>query len=217
MHYLALIEAHKVFYGSALHKASNYDHYLEIKNWEEWERPKIPKEEVDKLFRFIKNWDRFFQGDAEKFQEIYTDIFPVLQEFKDLKIEDVDLEDKELTTKIRDTFSKVANCTHLGRYESTDTSKILHTILPDFFVMWDNEIKKGLVQGRRTGATYAFFFLKIAQDAINEAIQSCMAEKKLSRSEATQYIKNSCDGKTLAKLVDQYHYLKYTRELPDFQ
>jgi len=217
MHYLKLIEAHKKFYGNPIHKAYNYDEYLESKDWGCWERPNIPIEEINKLFDFIKSWDRFFQGDAEKFQRIYEEIFPVLEEFRGLSIEDAGLEDKELTSKVKHVFNKVANCTLLNRYESTDASKILHTIIPDFFIMWDDKIKNNLVQGRRMGATYAFFFLQIAKDAINEAIETCMEEKRLSRPNATRYIRNSCDGKSLTKLADQYHYMKYTRGHPDFQ
>lgn len=216
VHYLKLIEAHRDFYGNAYHKAYNYDEYFEDKCWETWENPHITVDEISKLFKFIKSWDRFFQGDVKKFQRIYAEIHPVLVEMWDLKIEEVGLEDKEFTVKIRDVFHKVAKCTLIDRYESTDASKILHTVIPDFFVMWDDKIKDGLVQGRSMGATYAFFFLKIAQDAINEAIQTCMDEKGLERSDAIQHIRDACDGKSLAKLVDQYHFLKYTKNYPDF-
>ena len=65
---------------------------------------------------------------------------------------------------MRDVFDKVGNCTLIDRYESTDASKILHTILPNFFVMWDDKIKEGVIQGRDNGAGLCFLFL--AQDAI---------------------------------------------------
>lgn len=211
MHYLELIEAHKMFYESGYHKAYNYDEYLENKEWGEWEKPDIPREEVVKLFRFIKSWDCFFQGDIDKFLRIYSEIFPVLLEFKDLKVEDINLDDKELTTKVRDIFDKVAYCPRAR------ASKILHTILPDFFVMWDDKIKIGLVSGRKMGATYAFYFLKITQNAINEAIETCMDERELSRPEAIRHIRDACDGKALPKLVDEYHFLKYTKGYRDFQ
>jgi len=217
VHYLKLIEAHEEFYGNAYHKACNYDEYFEDKCWEVWKNPDITIDEISKLFKFIKSWDINFQGDVNKFQRRYAEIQPVLLEMWDLNIADADLENKELTEKIRKLFDKVARCTLINRYESTDTSKILHTIIPDFFVMWDVAIKEKLVQGRRLGATYAFFFLKIAQDAINEAIQTCMDEKGLERSDAIQYIRDTCDGKSLAKLVDQYHFLKFTKNRPEFQ
>lgn len=46
---------------------------------------------------------------------------------------------------------------------------------------------------------------------MEEAIKTCMNEKNLSRKEAIQYIREQCDGKTLAKLADEYNYMKYTK------
>lgn len=216
MHYKKLIEAHKLFYRGE-HRASNYDRYLEKKNWSLWRVPEVPIGEIAELFKFIKSWDRFFQGDEKKFKEIYAKIFPAIEELRSLNIEDADLTDREIASKIKDVFNKVARCAIMDRYESTDASKILHTIIPDFFVMWDDKIKDGLVQGRRMGATYAFYFLPIAQNEINETIETYMTEKGMSRIEAIKYIRNSCDGKTLAKLIDEYNYMKYTICHPSLQ
>jgi hypothetical protein len=119
-----------------------------------------------------------------------------IKDLRDLRIEDIDFDNEELKKKTRDVFDKVANSTEIDRYESTDASKILHTILPDFFVMWDDEIKDRLVGGRRMGATYAFHFLPMS---------------------AIEFIRERCDGKTLAKLVDEYNYMKHTKKLPYLQ
>jgi hypothetical protein len=210
LHYKKLLEAHKAFYTGE-HRAGNYDRYmLEQKDWKKWENPIVPFEEIKKLFRFIRSWDRFFQGDPEVFQKIYKEIYPIIQRLKHEKIEDADFTDKELKAKIRDVFDKVADCTSVGRFESTDASKILHTILPNFFVMWDDEIKNWTVQGRRMGATYAFDFLPKVQRELEETIKTCMTERKLNRAEAIKYIREATGGQTLAKLADEYNYMKYT-------
>ena len=214
MHYKKLIEAHKLFYGGYEHRAPFYDNYMESKNWEEWSSPSVPMTEIRKLFRFIRSWDRFFRGDEEKFQEIWEEIYPVIRELEHERIEDANLTDDELKRKIRDVFDKVADCTLIDRYESTDASKILHTILPNFFVMWDDEIKEWVVQGRRRGATYAFYFLSKVREELEEAIKTCIDERNLSRAEAVEYIREQCDGKTLAKLADEYNYMKYTKLHP---
>lgn len=214
VHYKKLIEAHRLFYGGWEYRAPYYDDYMKRKNWEEWSSPSVSIVEIESLFRFIRSWDRFFQGDAKKFQEIYEEIHVFIKELEHDKIEDVDLTDEDLTKKIRDVFDKVANCTRMDRYESTDASKILHTIAPNFFVMWDDEIRKGMVQGRRMGATYAFYFLRQAQQDLGEAIKTCMDEKNLSRTEAIAHIRKECNGKTLAKLADEYDYMKYTKKHP---
>jgi len=45
------------------------------------------------------------------------------------------------------------------------------------------------------------------QKEAREAIDSCMRARKLSRLDAIAFIKQECDGKTLAKLVDEHNYL----------
>lgn len=154
MHYKKLIKAHRLFYGGYEHRAPFYDDYMKRKNWKEWLSPSVSIAEIEKLFSFIRSWDRFFRGDEEKFRGIWEEIYSVIRELEHEKIEDVDLTNDELKRKIRDVFDKVADCTLMDRYESTDASKILHTILPNFFVMWDDEIKNGWrragVEGRLT-------------------------------------------------------------------
>jgi len=213
LHYKKLIEAHKAFYKGE-HRAKNYDRYmLEQKNWKKWENPILPVDEIEKLFRFIRSWDRFFRGDSEVFKEIYEEINPIIKELKHERIEDVDFNEK-LKATIRDVFDKVGDCTLIGRYESTDASKILHTILPKFFVMWDDNIKNWMVQGRNDGATYAFDFLPKVQGELAEAIETCMSERQLNREEAIKYIRQKTGWQTLAKLADEYNYTKYTIGYP---
>lgn len=133
-----------------------------------------------------------------------------MDSLKHEKVEDADLTSEEIKTNIRDVFDKVADCTLIGRFESTDASKILHTILPNFFVMWDDAIKNWMVNGRRMGATYAFDFLPKVQRELEEAIKSCMIERKLTWAEAIKYIREATGGQTLAKLADEYNYTKCT-------
>lgn len=211
MNYKKLIEAHRIFYMDYGYGASFYDNYMESKNREIWSSPSLSKAEIKKLFKFIKKWDRFFQGDEEKFQRIYEEIYPTIKELENEEIEHVDLTDDELKRKIKFVFDKVARAPLIRRYESTDASKILHTIIPGLFVMWDDAIKEWTMQSRRMGAAYSFFFLPIIQKELEEAIKTCMEEINLSKAEAIEYIRKNCDYKTLAKLADEYNYLKYTK------
>ena len=212
MDYKKLTEAHKLFYEGE-YRAFNYDGYMGCKDCKSWMDPDLPSGEVRKLFNFIKSWDRFFRGDLETFREINRAVYSTLQELKNERIEDTNFTE-ELKIKVRDVFDKVANCTLIDRYESTDASKILHTILPNFFVMWDDDIKEGVMQGRAMGAAYAFYFLPKMQLELREAIKTCMEERKLNRTDAIKFICETCDGKTLAKLADEYNYMKYTKKHP---
>lgn len=207
--YKKLIEADKLYYRIEP-RGFNYDGYMKRKNWNAWLSPNVPFEEVELLFGFIKSWDRFFQGDKDLFLEIYKEVFPLITMIRNDKIEESVLS-SELTTEVRRAFDRIADCPGGGRYESTDASKILHTLVPGFFIMWDDKIKNGTVQGGSNGAVYAIKFLPKMQTELNEAIESCMKERTISREEATENISNTCHGKTLAKLIDEYNYVKYTK------
>lgn len=217
MHYENLITAHKAFYRGE-YRAENYDEYLKDKNWALWQNS-VPMSEVEKLFNFIRSWDFHFKGDEEKFKEIYEEIAPFLKNVEHLKIENVDLANDELKKNISIVFDRVADCTLTGRCESTDASKILHTIVPDFFVMWDHNIRLGTLGDAedKQGLVYAYRFLPLVQRELAEAIETCIKERALNRDEAIKYICEKCDGKTLAKLVDEYNYVKYTLKLDRLQ
>ena len=209
MDYKKLIEADKIYYRIEP-RGINYDGYMKRKNWDAWSTSNVPFEEVEMLFGFIKSWDRFFQGDKDLFVEIYKEIFPFIEKVRNEKIEETKVLG-ELSVEIRRTFDKVAECPGGGRYESTDASKILHTIVPNFFIMWDDKIKDGTVQSGSNGAVYAIKFLPKMQLELKEAIESCMKEKQLGHEEAIEYISKACNGKTLAKMADEYNYVKYTK------
>jgi len=210
LHYTKLIQAHRAFYEGE-YGAKNYDRYMrEQKNWRNWQNPIVPIDEVEKLFRFIRSWDRFFRGDAVMFQGIYEEIYPILAFMKNENIVNADFRSDELKIKIESIFNKVANCTKIERYESTDASKIIHTILPNFFVMWDDEIKKWTVDGKNDGHAYAYEFLPLMQRELVEAIETCMMERKLQRVDAAKQISYECGYQTLAKLADEYNYVRYT-------
>lgn len=214
MHYKKLIEAHRLFYGGYEYRAPYYDDYMESKNWKEWASGSVSIAEIEKLFSFIRKWDFHFKGKPDVFKKIYEWICPMIKELEHETIEDADLTDNKLRKKINEIFDRVADCPGTGRYESTDASKILHTILPSFFVMWDDKIKEGMVRGGHFGAVYANVFLPILQEELEEAIKTCMDEAHLDRKEAIDYVCKQCEGKTLAKLADEYNYMKYTKRHP---
>jgi hypothetical protein len=223
MHYKKLIKAHKLFYEEE-RRAFRYDEYMKNKNWKGWKFSSISKDEIRTLFDFIHKWDGHFQGNEERFQRIYKNIYPVIKELEYEKIESSDFTSDKLKLKIREVFDKIADCTRVvtekgaPRYESTDASKMLHTILPNFFVMWDGNIREGIVGRGQNGLVYAFSFLPEMQRELKEAIKTCEEGRKMSYEDAIDYICNRCDKKALAKLADEYNYMIYTkhhRELKD--
>jgi hypothetical protein len=205
-----LIQAHRGFYEGE-YRARNYDRYMkEQKDPKNWQSPIVPIDEIEKLYRFIRSWDRFFRGDPAVFQKIYGEIYPILENIKNENIVEADFSSNELSTRVEHVFNKVANCTNIERYESTDSSKIIHTILPRFFVMWDDEIKSWTVHGKNDGSAYAHEFLPLIQRELLEAIETCMKERNLQRLDAANEISFQCGYQSLAKLADEYNYTKYT-------
>ena len=188
---------------------------MKDKDQECWRNRVLPIEEVKKLYRFIKSWDSRFQGTPPLIKEAYEKIFPMLKQLEAKKIQDIDLTEIEFKGKIESIFNRMTRCTPehaLHQYESTDASKILHTILPHLFVMWDRRIRDGILgsENRMYGDIYAWEFLPKMQRELEEAIQTCMKERKLDRVGAINFITDMCESKTLAKLADQHNYMVYT-------
>ena len=215
MRYKQLIDTHHLFYELE-DRALNYDGYLGRKDRKCWFKPNIPVSEIKMLFNFIKSWDRFFRCNIELFQKKYPKILSIVEKLKDERIEDTKFTD-ELKENVRDIFDLVANCALDNRYESTGASKILHTILPNFFVMWDKKIKDNLVGGGRLGAVYAFRFLPRMQSELNKAIETCIEDKWMKREDAISHIRTQTNEATLPKLIDEYNYMKITKEHPSLK
>lgn len=213
MYYAKLIKAHQLFYDTEP-RAHFYDDYMQERNEKEWHTGNIPIREIDKLFKFVREWEYHFQGDPAVFKRIYDGNYPTIKSLSTETIEDADLYNPALRMKIRYIFDRIADCAGMRRYESTDTSTILHTIVPKLFIIWDNNIKKSVsVQSR--GANYSGVFLLKMQRELNEAIKTCMCENRIDRSAAISFIETQCGSKTLAKLADEYNYMKYAKKHPD--
>jgi len=210
MDYRKIIIAHRAFYEIET-RARYYDQYLKSKVIESWNQPDLPMEEIEKLFLFIIHWDYHFKGDREAFRSFYYDNFDKFKQLEKVSLLDLDLEDRVTMNLIRDVFTGVANCSYGGRFESTDASKILQTINPKLFVMWDMRIRKGILgSDSKYGAHYVGKFLPKMKQRLNNIIEFTIKEKGCSPIEAINSIESYCDGKTMAKLLDEYNYMVFT-------
>jgi hypothetical protein len=195
-------------------RAKFYDIYMkERKDWGKWPNS-VSLEEIQKLLDFIPKWDAHFRGkDPERLLNIYNEILPIIKVLYHDRLENARL-DESLMEKIRNILDKVAWCS--GRAEeSTDSSKILHTILPHLIVMWDRQIRKGVVgnENKKSGSVYALEFLPKMRTELLEAIDTCIGHQKLNQEEAIKYIRQTCGHETLPKLIDEHNYVIYTKTL----
>ena len=211
MTYEQLIKDSKI-YGKFEPRSVSYDYYLAAKDWGLWlNSSRIPHGEVLLLFGFILSWDSYFEGDIDTFIRQYEKAFPSIRNLSKYVLWKTDLTD-EVKKEIAHTFDLIARCTTTNRFEGTDASKILHTILPEFFVMWDDEIRHGIL-GRRAdkdSSTYSFQFLPRMKKEICTILESYTSRYHCSIDEASVKISESCHGHTLCKLIDESNYVNHT-------
>jgi hypothetical protein len=215
MYYRDLFIGHKAFWKIE-RRAKHYDIYMkELKNWEKWP-DSVSIDEIEKLMQFVPKWNLpFRRKNPIRFAEIFKQILPTIKELYDEKLENAKFH-SEYLQKIRVIFDKVAKCQN--RYESTECSKILHTILPHLIVMWDKKIRLGILgnENKKKGSMYALDFLPKMQKELLEAIETCIEQEKLERDEAIKYIRQECGNETLPKLINELNYVTYTRTI-DFK
>ena len=99
-------------------------------------------------------------------------------------------------------YNHLLRCRGVGL---TVASKILHTINPNLFVMWDNAIIDGY------GLSYTNHFLPEMQRLAKYAINQVIEEECLPHDDAIDSL-IPC-GNSLAKVLDEYNFVKFTRGL----
>ena len=186
----------------------DYNDYMSIDRDEsKWNQPNLlDLAEAGKLMGFLNLW-------KTPVQVRLVDLLPALQEtartlefLKDITVLDANL--NESSQQIMNAFDNVANCG--TRYESTAASKILHTINPHFFVMWDNDIRNfygelilNKKSGFRNGAAYILFLLKM-QEFAKQAVDKVVKQENISREDAIKFL-TPCSN-TLAKVIDEFNF-----------
>lgn len=192
-----------------------YDYYMSEKDWSVWkDSPLLPNHEIMLLFWFILSWDRNFRGDIDLFRDAYHKVYPIVQRLRGLNLVHVDLRD-QILGDLSQVFGAIAKCTPGNRRESTDASKIIHTMLPDLAVMWDTKIRRNVLgsESRKGGHDYAFTFMPKMKEEANEALDSYCDEHHCSREEAVLSISAVCQGHRITKLLDEHNYVVYTMGL----
>ena len=220
MDYQALKKAHKVFIKSEP-RCFFYDGYMNSRCDFWFRNGNVNEYEIKKLRYFIRSWDPHFTGIINKLKSRLKKIHPVIMRLKNKRIDSIDLSNRETEKSIKEIFDLIAGCCKSGknRFESTDASKILHTILPELFVMWDRNIRNGIWKEKRkdewkrpkkfNGKAYACF-LSLMQTKAKKVIESCTNKKRYSPSQVIKEISSKANNYTLAKLLDEYNYVKYT-------
>ncbi len=122
--------------------------------------------------------------DLKNFQKIVNDLKPYFSKFKNESIETINFDKYEYEVKhLFKTLSKIKGI------QFTGASKLMHLTVPEVFIMWDSYIRRAL--GFKKGDSDDYFnFLKKMQEEFKDI-------KKRN-------------GRTLAKRIDEYNYVKFT-------
>jgi len=164
--------------------------------------------EIDRLILFLNQWSSHYESSPEqcgRLLEAIREVIPAGRRLRDKNLLNAELTEQETRKTIAGMFNTIATCG--PRIETTATSKILHSLHPGLFVMWDDAIQMGYaVSG--SGEDYARRFLPRMQKLAIIALEQTAGARGLTRDTAVETL-TRC-GHTLAKVLDEYNYTKFT-------
>lgn len=226
MHYKKIVKADEIFVGVPADYESAYRDSRKTCNWRRLDA--LSENDIkSKVIKFLNQWNcrlpsTHFNEIAEGIKQAaigmksFLDSIEkeTLQDFNFAllrKVEGETMDGYECLQSIFDEFCSIGY-----KFRWVAASKTLHMVLPELFVMWDNPIceKLGLAL---SAESYAGTFLPLMKKEANEAINTYMQEhSNCIRQVAVDSIVEECKlitgyKKSLAKLVDEYNWLKYTK------
>lgn len=155
---------------------------------------------------------------AEKLTNAINDIIPELERLRDKSLLTIEFDKYE--RNIKAIYTKIDEVKGIG---ATATSKILHLLNPDLFVMWDQnirsewnrcldeknfkEFKENIGRITETATSYVRF-MQLMQKVGNEFLEEYMKERGIQdRNKAEEMLSKEYCGKSIVKLLDEYNWL----------
>lgn len=204
------------------HDTFAYDSaYIRSRNITDWRNlHTFSDEEIKiKVLGFLNAWRCRIGITKEvvtQIKEAYSEVIPYLRALEGEALENTDFEQQILVSP---SSPKVSDCINFSmdvmigvgyRFRHVAAaSKLLHMVNPALFVMWDNYIIMNYRLSRNANS-YAYKFMPLMQQEANEAIETYMKDFSCDRDQAIKGIKTYGTGKTLAKLVDEFNYWKFS-------
>jgi hypothetical protein len=185
-----------------------YVSYMQDKRQELWDSCTVDELEAGRLIRFLNQWSTHYQTRPAELATAINSVLPILNRLAEQDLLHVDfgqvfVGSEPASYTIEMAFDVIAGCGR--RYESTGASKILHTLNPRLFVMWDAGIRAATgIRGQGDGLGYAHRFLPKMQQLAKTVVAECMRDCGVSESGALRVI-CTC-GHSLAKVIDEYNW-----------
>jgi len=108
---------------------------------------------------------------------------------------------KKISEVIKEIYQRLLNLNGIG---STSASKIMHCVVPEIFMMWDENIRKGYgYAGNEIG------YLRFIHE-MQRILRRVMETYSKSPEELIRKAYPNMN-KTLTKLLDEFNYMKFTR------
>jgi len=171
------------------------------------------------VLKFLNDWKCRIPVTATVIREVrngYSDVRPYVEALQAETLENTNFEQSVTVAnqpyKISfGIYFAIRRMTGVGeRFRHVAASKLLHMVLPGLFVMWDNFIIDGYNLSA-DATSYSYSFMPKMQREVSEAIDTYIVGNGGRRIDAIAAIRSHGSGKTLAKLVDEFNYWKFTR------
>jgi hypothetical protein len=183
-----------------VHKETDKTYINSINRMKETNLKSLNQKDVQSILNpFLLKWGNMarvlgFAGCikiGEVLKEMNEELFDVRYYFLQDDLEKVSNVAELYDNIMNAQFKSTSGLTQAG---STAASKALHLIAPDFFVMWDNDIRKYSGFGD-TGKEYQRFManMKYRIECLNPTV-TALSEKF---------------GKTKTKIIDEYNWFKF--------
>lgn len=121
----------------------------------------------------------------------------------------VDFNDERILNAVKTIYSKLDHLSCFGG--QTTISKVLHLLNPEIFVMWDSTIRKMYKPHNsriRENSEGYLEFLKETQGEFLEALNDRARLTGKTLDEVEEQIRDRYRGKTIAKIADEYNWIK---------
>ena len=190
-----------------------YQDYLASRTAAWWAEAGVSPTEARALIRWLNQWKtRVSYATAESLASNAGTAASQLAPLRSAVLFDVDL-DEEMWRRIRMAFDAYREA--VG---PTGAAKALHMMNPRLFVMWDDAIRGGY-SVREDGIAYADIFLPLMQAEVREAVESFERDGLALDGAGGPGLEARCSAqwtRSLAKIVDEHNYWKFTRRLKAF-
>jgi len=185
-----------------------------------WENLDIIAEDDVKgtAIEFLKAWKirNVSRIDSRKLKEILRELSRLFKALHDKRLMDIKFEEintncqgKKNAEIIKEIYAGLV-CEEMKGIGPTSASKIMHCVIPELFVMWDNSIRNGY--GYANNEIGYLRFMREMQRILRRIMETYDKTPEELCHEAYPDM-----NKTPAKLLDEFNYMKFAKgkDLPN--